>query len=263
MQFEIIDFHTHPFMDAASNICRFQKKGMEDTVSYLRGLGVSGICGSVISGEIPGATPWERIQESNRMALELQEKYAGFYVPGFHVHPGYVKESCMEIERMHRRGLRLIGELVPYTHGWSDFSCKAFDEILDTAEQLQMVVNFHSGDPDQMDAMVHKHPNTVLVAAHPNDGPNYLRHLQRMKFSENYYLDLSGTGLFRHRMLRHGIDTCGVHRFLFGSDYPVCNPAMFIGGVALDTLLTEEEKQQIFSGNAKRLLGMDDNRSLL
>ena len=49
----------------------------------------------------------------------------------------------------------------------------------------------------------------------------------------------------------------GIHRFLFGSDYPTCSPAMYIGGVALDPLLTDAEKQQIFSGNAKRLLGID------
>ena len=112
MQFEIIDFHTHPFMDAASNICRFQEKGMEDAVSYLRGLGVSKICGSVIAGKIADATPWEQIQESNRMALELQEKYAGFYVPGFHVHPAYVEQSVAEIERMHHLGVHLIDSLL-------------------------------------------------------------------------------------------------------------------------------------------------------
>ena len=256
MQYEIIDFHTHPFADEASNICKYQKDRMEDTVSYLQELGVSRICGSVIYRQIPDATPWETIQECNRVALLMKDRYGDFYVPGFHVHPAYVKESCMEIERMHGMGLRLIGELTPYIHGWSDYSCSAFDEILDTAAQYGMVVNFHSGDLDQMDAMVRKHPNTVLVAAHPGETANYQRHLERMKLSENYYLDLSGGGLLRHRLLRYGIDTCGVHRFLFGSDYPVCNPAVYVGGVALDALLTDAEKQQIFSGNAKRLLGL-------
>ena len=81
-----------------------------------------------------------------------------------------------------------------------------------------------------------------------------MRHLNRMKISENYYLDLSGTGLFRHGMLRHGIDEVGAERFLFGSDYPTCNPAMFLGGVILDTSISEEEKTLILAGNAQRLL---------
>lgn len=141
-------------------------------------------------------------------------------------------------------------------HGWKDYSCKEFDEILDAATQYHMVVSFHSMDEDAMDAMVKKHPNTVFAAAHPGEYSSYIRHLNRMKMSENYYLDLSGTGLFRHGMLRRGIDECGVERFLFGSDFPICNPAMFIGGVLLDSLITEEERAMIFAGNAKRLLSL-------
>lgn len=256
MRYEIIDFHTHPFGDDRSNICAYKSSEMEDTVSYLAGLGISRICGSVIYRAQPGQTHWEAIQESNRLAVDLGAQYGDFYVPGFHVHPDYARESCDEIEKMHGLGLKLIGELVPYCHGWKDYSCRDLDPILDTAAQYGMVVSFHSMDPDQMDTMVRRHPGAKLVAAHPGEAPQFLRHLERMKMSENYYLDLSGTGLFRHRMLRHGIDTCGVHRFLFGSDYPTCNPAMFIGGVALDSLLTEAEKQQILAENAKRLLDL-------
>lgn len=255
MNYEIIDFHTHPFVDHRSNICAYKAQEVEDSVTYLKGLGISRICGSVICKVEAGASHWEAILECNRLALTLRDQYEGFYIPGFHVHPDHVQASCDEIEKMHGLGVNLIGELVPYHHGWNDYSCKAFDEILDTAAQYGIVVSFHSStEPDQMDTMVRRHPEVIFVAAHPGESSQFLRHLERMKLSENYYLDVSGTGLFRHRMLRHGIDTCGAHRFLFGSDYPTCNPAMFIGGVALDTLLTETEKQLIFSGNAKQLL---------
>lgn len=262
MHYEIIDFHTHPFTDIPTNICNHKEyldMSPENTVSYLKGLGISKICGSVIcrnrSGQEPiYANEWEMIAESNKRALALREKYGDFYIPGFHVHPGYVKESCDEIERMSQLGVRLIGELVPYMHGWKDYSCREFDEILDVATQYHMIVSFHSMDDDEMDAMVKKHPNTVFVAAHPGEYKEYMRHISRMRMSENYYLDLSGTGLFRHGMLRRGIDDCGVERFIFGSDYPTCNPSMFIGGVLFDTLITEEEKKMIFAENAKRLL---------
>lgn len=256
MDYEIIDFHTHPFARSDTNICVYANNGSEHMIPYLKGLGISRICGSVICRPTEEMSPWEALLESNRLALELADQSEGFYIPGFHVHPNYIQESCDEMERMHRMGHRLIGELVPYIHGWQNYSCKAFDEILDAATQLGMVVSFHSINDDAMDDMVRKHPNAILVAAHPGEHQSFQRHLERMKLSENYYLDLSGTGLFRHRMLRHGIDALGAHRFLFGSDYPVCNPAMFVGGIALDSLITPEEKQQIFSGNAKMLLGL-------
>ena len=255
MAYEIIDFHTHPFCIDEENICIYRKDSgmnLESSVQYLKEMGIAKICGSVISSK--GDTPWAMIEKSNDRALEIRDSLGDFYVPGFHVHPDYVEQSCREIERMHSLGIRLIGELVPYYHGWKDYSCSAFDEILDAAEQYGMVVNFHSMDDDQMDAMVRKHPNLVLVAAHPNTMGYYQRHLDRMMLSKNYYLDLSGTGLFRHRMLRYGIDRCGADRFLFGTDYPVCNPAMYVGGVMMDSLLTAEEKQMILAGNAKRLL---------
>lgn len=261
-QYEIIDFHTHPFDDSATNICSHQaylNMSAENTVEYLKGLGITKICGTVLCRNTKRNSiydnPWQMIAESNRRALKLQKQYGEFYIPGFHVHPDYVAESCAEIEKMHKLGIRLMGELVPYMHGWSDYSCHAFDEILDVATAYEMVVNLHSMDNDQMDEMVRKHPKTIFVAAHPGEYGDYMRHLKRMKMSENYYLDLSGTGLFRHGMLRHGIDEFGAERFIFGSDYPTCNPSMFIGGVAMDTLLSDEEKLLILTGNAKRLLG--------
>ncbi len=262
MSFEIIDFHTHPFSEPAENICRhaeYCKMSADNTPEYLKGLGISHICGSVLDAKkefAEGTTVWERLRYSNSMALELADKYGGFYTPGFHVHPMYVRESCEEIEKMSAKGVRLIGELVPYMDEWSDYSSKEFDEILDAARMYNMIVSFHTMDNDQIDSMVKKHPDVTFVAAHPGEYDNAIRHFERMRLSENYYLDLSGTGLFRHGMLRHGIDVCGAERFLFGSDFPVCSPAMNIGAIFLDTLYTDDEKEKIFSKNAKRLLGL-------
>jgi predicted TIM-barrel fold metal-dependent hydrolase len=58
-------------------------------------------------------------------------------------------------------------------------------------------------------------------------------------------------------MLRRGIDTVGAHRFIFGSDFPTCNPAMFLGGILLDSTIKDEEKELILSKNIKRLLKID------
>lgn len=262
MDFEILDFHTHPFSGPHNNICQHREycaMSPEKLPGYLQGLGISQICGSVIQRQTAQDTSvWDTIRRCNDTALELARVYGGFYIPGFHVHPDFVEESCREIEDMARRGLRLIGELVPYYHGWEDYSCRGMDAILELAGQYHMIVSFHSMGEDQMDSMVKKHPDVTFVAAHPGEYGAFMRHLQRMKYSENYYLDLSGTGLFRHGLLRHGIDRAGAERFLFGTDYPVCNPAMYVGGVVLDSLLSDWEKERILSGNARRLLGLED-----
>ena len=254
---EIIDFHTHPFIDDRTNICSHKKQismSPEWTMDYLKGMGISKICGSVIIIDDPPENGFEKTRMQNDMMLKLKEQYGDFYIPGFHVHAGFVKESLEEIERMHKLGINLIGELVPYMDGWWDFSSKEFTEILELAAYYDMVVSVHSMDADQMDKMVQQNKNVVFVAAHPGEYKDYMRQLERMRMSENYYLDLSGTGLFRQGMLRRGIDECGVERFIFGSDYPTCNPAMFLGGVINDTLIKDEEKEAILAKNIKRLL---------
>lgn len=256
MDFEIIDFHTHPFIEPLHNICshaEFCHMGPADTREVFASLKISRICGSVITTH-PFPDQWEKIRRNNDTALELRALYGDFYVPGFHVHPGYPEESISEIRRMHQLGVRLIGELVPYMDGWNDYSCEAFSAILEEAGRHNMVVSFHSMGEDEMDAMVKAHPDVVFVAAHPGEYGSLMRHIERMKMSENYYLDLSGTGLFRYGMLRRVINEISVDRVLFGSDFPTCNPAMFLGGVLLDPLITDGEKEKIFAGNAKKLL---------
>ena len=98
--------------------------------------------------------------------------------------------------------------------------------------------------------------NTNFVFAHPGERNTYLRHIERMEKYSNAYLDLSGTGLFRYAMLAHGVNRVGAERFLFGTDFPVCNAAMQVAGI-LSEYLTDEDYELIFSGNAKRLLGLE------
>lgn len=259
-EFEVIDFHTHPFFMPEQNICAhrdFCDMGMVQTERDMRALGVSRICGSVLR-DFGRRKPscWADIHQANEDALALRDEYGDFYTPGFHVHPDYVKESCAEIERMAGLGVRLIGELVPYGQGWSDYSCEGFDRILDCARSHDMVVSFHAMGEDEMDRMVEKHRDVTFVAAHPGEYGEFMRHMERMKMSENYYLDLSGYGMFRHGMLRHGIDLFGAERFIYGSDFPTCNPAMYLGGVLLDFTIRDDEKRLILAENAKRLLGL-------
>jgi len=117
-----------------------------------------------------------------------------------------------------------------------------------------MLVSIHTMLDDEMDAFVEQHPDTTIGAAHPNEYKGFMRRLQRLKRYPNYYLDLSGYEVFRHGILRHVIDEVGVHKILYGSDFPTCNLGMYAGSVLLDPLITDEEKHIVFAENAKHLL---------
>ena len=260
MSFEIIDFHTHPFIKKENNICShkdFFEMDTEHTKTVFDDLGVSKICGSVVSGaKAEDESFWDRILRNNNTALQLRDMYGEFYVPGFHVHPDFVDESVAEIKRMKKLGVKLVGELVPYMDGWRDYSCEGFSEILNEAGRQNMIVSVHTMENDAMDIMVKNHKDVIFVAAHPGEYSDLMRHIERMKMSENYYIDISGTGMFRYGMLSRAIEEFGADRILFGSDYPTCNPGMFVGGVLNDNLISDDDKEKILSLNAKRLLGL-------
>ena len=263
MGYKIIDFHTHPFLTADQNICVHlvrDKMTTDDIKPYFESLGVSRICGSVIynfpAQEKIGYSSFDPFRRLNDAALELRERLGEFYVPGFHVNPNFYEESCLEIERMAALGVKLVGELVPYLHGWDDFASDSFSALIDEIERYNMILNVHTMSQDSLDKMVEAHPTATIVGAHPGDFGDFTRQMNRMSMSKNYYVDLSGTGLFRYGLLREGIDRFGADRFLFGSDYPICTPPMFLGGVLHEPLLTDDERKLILSGNAKRLLGL-------
>lgn len=257
---KIIDFHTHPFTCDNNNICSYiEYCGMtvESTPELFRKLGIDRICGSVIiKDRDPEMSNIDIMRMNNDTALHLRDVYGDFYIPGVHIHPDSVQASCDELERMHKAGVRLIGELVPYFDRWESYAAREIDEIMDVAKMYGMVVSIHPMEADDTDEFIRRHPDLTIVGAHPEEYGGYERQLARMRENKHYYLDTAGYGIFRHGLLRRGVAEFGAERFLFGSDYPTCNPAMYLGGVKDDPLITDEEKELILGGNAIRLLGL-------
>lgn len=259
----IIDFHTHPFSNKEQNLC-----GYKDTFNMpssiieeeLCAMGIDCFCGSVIDVGPEKDLSWEGIKRLNDTALELAEKFDGCYVPGFHISPLYVKESLEEIDRMHKLGVNYVGEIVPYIHGWG-YGTEGLDELLDLITEYDMIFNFHTATiGESFIKMVKTHPKTRFVAAHPGERDLVLSHIELMKSNENYLLDISGNGILRNRMLAYGIKEMGAERFIFGSDYPTCNPSGYIGAVLFDPALNDNDREAIFFKNAEKLLIETNNQ---
>jgi len=256
----IIDFHMHPYFTASENICSYKNTlGMTaaDIARDMERCGISMWCGCVVDlanrGDVV-RSDWKYTAANNARALALAAVEPR-YIPGIHVHPAFPEESYEAVKAAHAAGVKLIGELVPYMQGWTDYSDPALFEVFELAGRLGMVVSYHSMDDAQMEAMIAAHPSTIFVAAHPGERDKYMLHLERLKKYDNAYLDISGTGLFRYGMLAHGVSVVGSERILFGSDYPVCSPGMNLGGVMYERL-TESQLEDILCRNAERLLGL-------
>lgn len=254
----IIDFHTHPYLSAEEFYCfypdAFEPSALQCMEDAKRA-GITHICGSVILGKKYDGG-FDYTKNCNDRAFGLKKIMGDFYTAGFHIHPDFVRESITEIELRVKQGFGIIGELVPYMHGWSDYSQRNLSEILDAAEHYHLPVSFHtvSREPTETDKMIEAHPRVTFIAAHPGDKEQFLSHLERIKKHENYYLDLSGTGIFRYGLIAHGVREVGSERLIFGTDYPICNPKMYVEAV-LHEPISEGDMENILFKNARRILG--------
>lgn len=253
MNFEIIDFHVHPFINEEDNLCQHKDVlniTCETTYLDMQNAGISRFCGSVIKKKV---SDFNVIKECNQDALKLKEIYNNDYIPGFQISPNFIEESINEIDHAYQCNIKLIGELVPYLYDWNDYSCKEFSYLLEHIEKYDMTVNLHTLDLAQMEIMAKKHPHINFVFAHPGEKDRVLQHIDVMKRLDNVFLDISGTGIIRYGVIKKLVSEVGSQRILFGTDYPIGNLQVYINGV-LGEKISDREKEQIFSINAKTLL---------
>lgn len=257
---QIIDFHTHPYLSLEEFYC-FYPDAFEPSAAQCmedaKRAGIAHICGSVILNQKFNGG-FDYIKDCNNRAFELKKILCDYYTAGFHIHPDFVRESIAEIELRVKQGFGLIGELVPYMHGWSDYSNKNLSELLDAAEHYHLPVSFHTVSREQRetDKMIEAHPNVTFIAAHPGDKEQFLSHLERIKKHGNYYLDLSGTGIFRYGLIAHAVREVGSEHLIFGTDYPICNPRMYVQAV-LHEPISEADMENILYKNAAKILRLE------
>ena len=221
-------------------------------MAELKHCGFDRVCGSVL---IRHQCTIEDVRQANRIALQIKERYPDFYDPGLQVHGGDPESSCRELEIMyHEHQVRWIGELVHYSMETGEYNSPGMFRIYETARDLGMPVNIHCADLTVVEDVLKNFPALTLVLAHPGDLNAVRDRLALIRKYPNACIDISGTGLFRWGMLRYAVDQCGSEKILFGSDFPVCSPAMNLGGV-LGEHLTDAEKENILGRNYLRLTG--------
>ncbi len=254
---KIIDFHIHPFMSSEDYLSvypeTFDSPDLNMLINDMNGACINYFCGTVISQK---TNDYSKITIDNNKAYEVREKLGERYIPGIHVHPDFIEASISEIERADSLGIKLIGELVPYYHGWKDYSCQGFCDILNCVSKFNMTVSLHTMNLLEMQTMANNHRDIRFVFAHPGEGERLSEHIAVMKKCDNVYLDLSGTGLHRFGMLKKLCREVGAERIIFGTDYPLMNPKMYVNAV-LGEHISDKEKEQILWQNAAELLNIN------
>jgi predicted TIM-barrel fold metal-dependent hydrolase len=230
-------------------------RGIQEQIDDLRRAGIHRACGAPIRQM--GSASFTDIRALNDQALALRDRFPDFYIPGIHIHPRFPDESCAEIERCAGHGVRWIGELVGYMMGFGEeYATPAALAVMRVAARHRMVVNIHCGNLEVVEQLCRGVPDLQVVLAHPGAGRgDILLRLAKVAEHPLLHLDISGSGIDRYGMIRAVIDRAGRKKILFGTDAPINNPAVYVGGARFEAL-DEAERAALFSGNFRRLCGM-------
>lgn len=116
---------------------------------------------------------------------------------------------------------------------------------------------FDYSNPNRIIPILDIYKDLTFIGAHFGGWSIWEEATERLKGYENFYVDCSSS-LYAISSETAGklIREYGVHRVLFGTDYPMWDPVQEVERF-LQIDLTEEERQDIFYNNAARLFNIE------
>lgn len=257
---KIIDIHCHIFPQ------KIAEKAVESIGNYysLSMYGEGTLSDLQVQGEKAGvnkfvvhstATKAEQVMSINDYIAGVQNRNSnciGFAT----LHPGLVDVQA-EVERILFMGLHGI-KLHPDFQGFNIDD----EEMMPiyTALEGRLPVLMHMGDensdassPQRLAKVLRMFPRLTVIAAHMG---GYCMWKESMEYlvGRNVYFDTSSSLAFLNRdMAKEMIRKHGVHRVLFGSDYPMWSPLEELERF-MDLDLTSEERNKILWENTSSLL---------
>jgi predicted TIM-barrel fold metal-dependent hydrolase len=217
-----------------------------------------------------GWSTHELCVEINDYILESVARYPNRLI-GFGAVADYnLDKSLSEIERCARAGIRGIGELRPDCQPPGFAQKKVLEPFAALLQKHKLILMTHSSDPvghiysgkgivspGLLYCFITNFPDITMVCAHWGGGlPFYALMPEVQKALANVYFDTAiSPFLYRPEIYKQVSQLVGSDKILFGSDFPVMTPGRILKEIGAAGL-AEEEKNNILSGNARRLLGL-------
>ena len=230
-----LDIHTHAYHPKIAHKVTAQLEEhygilpignglVEDLIARARRAGLDKV---VVLG---AATAPAQVVPANNWAISLQRDYEDVYAFGT-LHPGYA-DFEKELDRLERAGIRGL-KLHADFQGFRLDAPELFP-LLEAASG-RFVVLFHVGDalppeenpscPAKLAAIHRDFPDLEIIAAHMGGYLHWKWALEHL-IGKDVYIDTSSTLSFvDNDLLRALFDRHPRERILFGSDYPLFDPA--------------------------------------
>lgn len=262
-QQKVFDVHVHLHHGEAS-LHEYQAQ-VEEAGIALAGFGAMWFGGphQAPAGQIA------RTRQSNDAQLALAAKYPGL-LPIVTVHPYDGRDAITELERVARRGARVL-KLHPHTQQFDTTDPRVLS-LVRRAGELEVVVLMDNagiipGDCENLFNLAVKSPGTKFIFAHLG-GLNFrfwnilaLARTAENFFADNVYFDISGVAILAagsplQQEFVWTLRNVGVDHILMGSDFPQMSLPRTL--TAFDRLgLTADERARILYGNARGLFGLE------
>ena len=258
---QIIDFHTHIYPDAvahkaAQSIREFYSidgSNLDGTVEALLNRGKqAGISRYIV---LPVALKPERVADINDFILEQVQLNPEF--TGFGTLHAAMPDIAAEAQRILNMGLRGI-KMHPDSQIFPIDDPRLFP-VYELLEGIAPIL-FHMGDPRydyshpaRLKKVLELFPKLDVIASHFGGYSMYDTACSILK-NTNCYFDISSSIMFMEKgVAERYIRTYGAHRMVFGSDFPLWDPAAEVKRF-LELRLTLEEQEQIAYKTALHIL---------
>ncbi len=215
------------------------------------------LCCSCLAASRP-AVPDDFVVCNDHLAGAISE--FGDRILGYcYVNPGYQREAVAEI----RRCMGLPGFIGVKLYNEYTFTDPAVRPVIETCIELDVPILHHAGhtwwplpgQPNISDAgdfasAIREYPEMKLICGHLGGGGDWEWTIRALREGPGLYMDTSGS-VVDNGMIEKAVRLLGAECLLFA-----CDMSMTAGvGKLLAADITEDQREMIFSGNMKRLLG--------
>jgi predicted TIM-barrel fold metal-dependent hydrolase len=278
----IIDFHTHIFFREIrqnrgayfdsepefATLYRSPKSTLVGVKELIRSMDEDGLDKAVVFG-FPWRSP-ELYKKHNDYVMSVVDRYPGRLI-GFGSFDLFNAQASREAERCLDHGLSGIGEIAFYNSGIDAVALAKMEPVLAVCLQKESPVLIHTNEPvghdypgktpitlAQIYGLIKHFPKNKIVLAHWGGGIFFFT-LMKKEVNDclkHVYFDTAASPLvYDPSIYRFAIQTAGIDKILFGSDFPLLKPSRYFKEFCV-AKLTQAEIEAIQGANAARLLGL-------
>ncbi|MFC2045658.1 amidohydrolase family protein [Chloroflexota bacterium] len=219
-----------------------------------------------------GWTTHELCVETNDYILESIARYPDRLIGFCTVQIQSGKAAIAEIERCVRGGMKGVGEIRPDVQIINPLNEAVIIPFVEILQEHKLILLTHASEPVGHEyagkgeitpavlyPFINKFPDLTIVCAHWGGGlPFYALMPEVKKALSNVYFDSAASPfLYSPQVYNQVSQLIGADKILFGTDYPLLSQTRLLNEI--DSLkMPEEIKEMILSGNACRLLGLEN-----